>query len=64
MIGNPLSGMGSNGNGQVYFNAAAFALPALGTGPNNSIVGAPALGNLGGEPESSAFPILLISMPR
>ena len=48
VIGNPLSNMPSNGNGQVYFNAAAFALPALATGPNNSIVGPPALGNLGG----------------
>jgi len=48
VVGNPLSGLGSNGNGQVFFNGAAFALPALGTGPNNSIVGAPALGNLGG----------------
>ncbi|HVV47464.1 MAG TPA: hypothetical protein VHC72_19775, partial [Bryobacteraceae bacterium] len=31
-----------------YFNPAAFAMPALATGPNNSIVGPPALGNLGG----------------
>ncbi len=38
----------SNGNGTVYFNPAAFALPALGTGPNNSLTGGPALGNLGG----------------
>jgi hypothetical protein len=48
VVGNPLTGMGSNGNGKVYFNAGAFALPALATGPNNSIVGAPVLGNLGG----------------
>jgi hypothetical protein len=48
VIGNPLSGLGSNGNGQVYFNGNAFALPALATGPNNSIVGPPVLGNLGG----------------
>ena len=48
VIGNPLSGIGSNGNGTEYFNPAAFALPALGTGPNNSIVGPPVLGNMGG----------------
>lgn len=48
VIGNPLSGAPANGNGKVYFNANAFALPALATGPNNSIVGPPALGNLGG----------------
>ncbi len=48
VIGNPSSGVGSNGNGQVFFNASAFALPALATGPNNSIVGPAVLGNLGG----------------
>ena len=48
VAGNPLAGMGTNGNGKVYFNASAFGLPALGTGPNNSIVGSPVLGNLGG----------------
>jgi hypothetical protein len=48
VVGNPLAGMGTNGNGKVYFNGSAFALPALGTGPNNSIVGSPVLGNLGG----------------
>jgi hypothetical protein len=48
VIGNPLTNLPTNGNGQVYFNPAAFALPALATGPNNSIVGPPALGNLGG----------------
>jgi len=46
-IANP-AGTGSNGNGKLYFNPAAFALPALGTGPNNSIIGSPVLGNLGG----------------
>jgi hypothetical protein len=48
VIGDPLSNIGTNDNGQVYFNAGAFAMPALPTGPNNSIVGPPALGNLGG----------------
>lgn len=32
----------------MYFRASAFALPALATGPNNSLVGPPVLGNLGG----------------
>jgi hypothetical protein len=48
VIGNGLTNLPTNGNGQVYFNPAAFAMPALATGPNNSIVGPPALGNLGG----------------
>ena len=42
VIGDPLTGMGTNGNGTVYYNAAAYAMPALPTGPNNSIVGPPA----------------------
>ena len=48
VTGDPLSNIGTNGNGAVYFNADAFAMPALPTGPNNSIQGPPALGNLGG----------------
>ena len=50
VIGNPLTGMGTNGNGQVYFNFNAYAMPALPTGPNNSLAlgSAPALGNQGG----------------
>jgi hypothetical protein len=48
IVGNPLSNLPTNGNGQVYFNPAAFSLPALQTGPNNSIVGPPAIGNAGG----------------
>jgi hypothetical protein len=48
VIGNGLANLPTNGNGQVYFNPNAFAMPALATGPNNSIVGPPALGNLGG----------------
>jgi hypothetical protein len=48
IVGNAKVGMGTNGNGQVYYNANAVGEPALPTGPNNSIVGPPALGNLGG----------------
>jgi hypothetical protein len=48
VIGDPLENLGTNGNGEVYFNAAAYAMPALPSGPNNSIVGPPAIGNMGG----------------
>lgn len=48
VVGNPGSGTTSGANGTVYFNAAAFALPALATGPNNSLTGPAVLGNLGG----------------
>src|SRR6202034_1625007 len=49
VIGNPYSGIGTNGNGQDYFNPAAFAMPTINTtGPNNSVVGPPVLSNLGG----------------
>lgn len=48
VIGNPFSNIPTNGNGKVYFNPAAFAMPALATGPNNSLVGPPVFGNLGG----------------
>lgn len=48
VTGNPLNGAGKTGNGQNYFNPGAFALPALATGPNNSIAGPAVLGNLGG----------------
>src|SRR6185312_9553493 len=48
VVGDPFSNIGTNGNGQVYFNGSAFALPALAAGPNNSIEGPPAIGNLGG----------------
>jgi hypothetical protein len=44
VIGDPLLNVGP---GRI-FNGAAFAMPALATGPNNSIVGPPALGNRGG----------------
>jgi hypothetical protein len=49
VIGNPYSNIGTNGNGQVYFNPAAFAMVTVNTtGPNNSVVGGPVLSNLGG----------------
>jgi hypothetical protein len=48
VIGNGLTNLPTNGNGKVYFNPGAFAMSALATGPDNSIVGPPALGNLGG----------------
>ena len=48
VLGNPKSSLPSGGNGQVYFNPAAYAMPALATGPDNSIAGPPALGNAGG----------------
>ncbi len=48
VVGDPLSNIPTSGNGKVYFNPAAFAMPAIATGPNNSIVGRPALGDLGG----------------
>jgi hypothetical protein len=49
VIGNPYTGMGTNGNGPVYFNPSAFAMATINTtGPNNSVVGGPVLSNLGG----------------
>src|SRR6202012_979556 len=48
VIGNPYANMPQNGNGQVYFNGAAYQMPALFTGPNNSLAGPPALGNISG----------------
>ena len=48
VIGNPFANIPSNGNGKVYFNPAAFAMPALANGPNNSLTTGVALGNLGG----------------
>ena len=44
VIGDPNSSIPDG----TYFNPNAFAMPALATGPNNSIVGPPALGDLGG----------------
>ncbi len=48
VIGGALTNLPTNANGQVYFNPAAFALAALATGPDNSIVGPPTIGNMGG----------------
>jgi hypothetical protein len=56
VVGDPLANIGQNGNGQVYFNPAAFALPAIATGPNNTLVGPPALGNLGGGAGTLSLP--------
>ncbi len=47
-IGNPFVNMPTNPNGQVYYNPAAFAMPALANGPNNSLTTGPVFGNLGG----------------
>ena len=48
VLGDPMVNLPTNGNGKVYFNPGAFAMPALATGPDNSIVGPPVLGNQGG----------------
>jgi len=48
VVGNPLANIPTSGNGKVYFNPAAFALPGIATGPDNSMVGPPVLGDLGG----------------
>ena len=48
VLGNPKNSLPANGNGQVYFNPAMYAMAALATGPDNSIVGPPVLGNQGG----------------
>jgi Carboxypeptidase regulatory-like domain len=50
VVGNPYSNLGTNGNGQVYFNAAAIQMPTINFNPalNNSLVGPPVIGNLGG----------------
>jgi len=44
VVGIPLA----NAPAGTYFNPNAFSMSALATGPDNSIVGPPALGNLGG----------------
>jgi hypothetical protein len=56
VVGDPYANIGTNGNGQVYFNGAAFATPSINytslcapaTNCNFVLNGAPALGNLGG----------------
>jgi len=48
VIGNPLANIPTSGFGKVFYNPAAFALPGIATGPDNSMVGSPVLGDLGG----------------
>jgi hypothetical protein len=49
VVGNPYANIGTNGNGKVYFNANAIQMNTINfTGPDNSLVGPPVLGNLGG----------------
>ncbi|MEO8597652.1 MAG: carboxypeptidase regulatory-like domain-containing protein [Candidatus Solibacter sp.] len=49
VVGDPLANITqNNGNGTIFFNPAAYALPAIATGPNNSIVGPPVTGTQGG----------------
>lgn len=52
VIGNPLANIPAG----TYFNPAAYAMPALATGPDNSIVGAPVLGNQGGGAGALTYP--------
>jgi hypothetical protein len=52
VIGNPLANIPAG----TYFNPAAYAMPALATGPDNSIVGPPALGNQGGGAGALTYP--------
>ena len=47
IVGNPYSNIGTNGNGQVYYNANAIGMSTL-VGANNYPIGGPALGNAGG----------------
>ena len=57
VVGNPYSNIGTNGNGQVYFNPAAFGMATINTtGPNNSVVGPPQIGNLGGGSGNLSLP--------
>ena len=52
VIGNPLANIPAG----TYFNPAAYAMPALATGPDNSIVGPPALGDQGGGAGALTYP--------
>jgi hypothetical protein len=57
VIGNPYSNLPTNPNGQVYFNPSAYAMPSVNfTGPNNSLVGGPVLGNQGGGSGALSLP--------
>ena len=49
VVGNPYSNIGTNGNGQVYFNANAIQEATINfNGLNHSLLGSPVLGNVGG----------------
>ena len=48
VIGDPMANIPTSGFGKLFYNPAAFALPGIATGPNNSMVGPPVLGNMGG----------------
>ena len=52
VIGNPLANVPAG----TYFNPNAYAMAALATGPDNSIVGPPALGNQGGGAGALTYP--------
>jgi len=52
VIGNPLANIPAG----TFFNPAAYAMPALATGPDNSIVGPPAIGNQGGGSGALTYP--------
>lgn len=52
VIGNPLANIPKG----TYFNPAAYAMPALATGPDNSIVGPPVLGDQGGGSGALTYP--------
>jgi hypothetical protein len=54
VVGDPYANLGTNGNGAVYFNGAAFAMPTINfqqSAPGSSnyyLAGGPVVGNLGG----------------
>ena len=57
VVGDPYKNLPSNGNGQVYFNGSAFSMASVNfTGPNHSLVGGPALGNMGGGAGALSLP--------
>jgi hypothetical protein len=56
VIGNPLANIPTSGNGKVFFNPAAYALPGIATGPDNSMVGRPVLGDQGGGAGALSLP--------
>jgi hypothetical protein len=57
VVGDPYANIGTNGNGQLYFNADAIQMPTINfTGPNHSLVGGPVLGNMGGGSGNMSLP--------